>query len=42
MFIAVELGDWLRDAGFAAVDFYNREGEPLTSEGRRMITIARR
>jgi SAM-dependent methyltransferase len=42
MFVAVELGDWLRDAGFAAVDFYDSEGESLTSEGRRTITIARR
>ncbi len=42
MFIAVELADWLRDAGFADVDFYDNEGEPLTARGRRMITIARR
>jgi ubiquinone/menaquinone biosynthesis C-methylase UbiE len=42
MFIAVELRDWLLDAGFAAVDFWDGEGEPLTAQGRRMITIARR
>ena len=42
MFIAAELRDWLLDAGFAAVDFYDGEGEPLTAQGRRMITIARR
>jgi non-ribosomal peptide synthetase component F len=37
-----ELRDWLLDAGFDAVDFYDGEGEPLTAQGRRMITIARR
>jgi ubiquinone/menaquinone biosynthesis C-methylase UbiE len=42
MFIAVELRDWLLDAGFTAVDFYDEEGEPLTTDGRRMITVARR
>jgi ubiquinone/menaquinone biosynthesis C-methylase UbiE len=42
MFIAAELRDWLLEAGFAAVDFYDGEGEPLTAQGRRMITIARR
>lgn len=42
MFLAVELRDWLLEAGFADVDFYDSEGEPLTAEGRRMITIARR
>ena len=41
MFVAVELRDWLLDAGFAAVDFYDGRGEPLTATGRRMITIAR-
>ena len=42
MFIAAELGDWLRDAGFASVEFYGRDGEPLTAESRRMVTIAHR
>jgi SAM-dependent methyltransferase len=42
MFVAVELGAWLRDAGFSAVDFFDREGEPLTVESRRMLTVARR
>lgn len=42
MFIAIELRDWLLDAGFATVDFYGREGEPLTARSGRMITIARR
>jgi SAM-dependent methyltransferase len=40
MFIAVELRDWLLDAGFATVDFYDRDGEPLTARSGRMITIA--
>jgi ubiquinone/menaquinone biosynthesis C-methylase UbiE len=42
MFVAVELRDWLVDAGFSSVDFYDGEGEPLAADGRRMITIARR
>ena len=42
MFIAVELGAWLRDAGFSEVDFFDREAEPLTVESRRMLTVARR
>ncbi len=42
MFIAAELADWLREAGFVDVDFYDNEGEPLTAHGRRMVTIGRR
>ena len=43
MFVAVELRDWLLDAGFAATDFYDHDGDaPLTAKSRRMITIARR
>jgi SAM-dependent methyltransferase len=42
MFVAVELGAWLRDAGFSPVDFFDRQGEPLTVESRRMVTVARR
>jgi cyclopropane fatty-acyl-phospholipid synthase-like methyltransferase len=42
MFIAAELGDWCRQAGFRAVDFYDDEGTPLTAQSRRMITIARK
>jgi SAM-dependent methyltransferase len=42
MFLAVELRAWLRDAGFSSVESYDGEGEPLTVQGRRMITIARR
>lgn len=42
MFVAVELRDWLLDAGFVDVNFYDGEGRQLTAQGRRMITIARR
>ena len=42
MFLAVELGDWLRSAGFRDVEFYDGAGEPLTAEGRRLIAVARR
>jgi SAM-dependent methyltransferase len=42
MFLAVELRDWLLDAGFAAVDFFDGEGEALSAAARRMITIAQR
>jgi ubiquinone/menaquinone biosynthesis C-methylase UbiE len=42
MFIAAELGAWLRGAGFTDVDFVDRDGEPLTARSRRMITVARR
>jgi ubiquinone/menaquinone biosynthesis C-methylase UbiE len=40
MFIAVELRDWLLDAGFGTADFYDHEGKPLTARSGRMITIA--
>lgn len=42
MFVAAELGDWLRAAGFQSVDFYGPDAEPLTIASRRMITVARR
>jgi ubiquinone/menaquinone biosynthesis C-methylase UbiE len=42
MFVAVELRDWLRSAGFNAVDFYGPDGERLTALSRRMITVAHR
>jgi cyclopropane fatty-acyl-phospholipid synthase-like methyltransferase len=42
MFVAAELGDWLREAGFDEVRFYDREGELLTAAARRMIAIASR
>jgi SAM-dependent methyltransferase len=40
MFVAVELGDWLREAGFTSVEFHDGAGEPLTAEGRRVIALA--
>jgi SAM-dependent methyltransferase len=42
MFVAAELRDWLLEAGFVDVDVYDEEGEPLTIESRRMISVARR
>jgi SAM-dependent methyltransferase len=42
MFIGAELRDWLLQAGFSTVELYGEDGEPLTAESRRMITIARR
>ncbi len=42
MFVAAELGDWLRAVGFQSVDFYGPDTEPLTTASRRMITVARR
>ena len=42
MFVAAELGDWLREAGFDNVRLYDRDGEPLRADGRRMIAIATR
>jgi ubiquinone/menaquinone biosynthesis C-methylase UbiE len=42
MFVAAELRDWLLEAGFLEVDFYDQEGEPLTIQGRRMISVAHR
>ena len=40
MFLAPELRDWLVDAGFASVECCDHEGEPLTANSRRMVTIA--
>ena len=42
LFVAAELGEWLRGAGFAEVAFFDGEGEPLTAQGRRMIAVATR
>ncbi|HEX6457285.1 MAG TPA: methyltransferase domain-containing protein [Thermoleophilaceae bacterium] len=42
MFVAAELGDWLRAAGFDTVSFYGADGERLTAGSRRMITVAQR
>lgn len=39
--IAVELRDWLLDAGFSAVAFFDHGGEPLSVRSPRMVTIAR-
>ena len=40
-FTFTELRDWLLDAGFTSVEGYGEDGDPLTPESRRMITIAR-
>jgi ubiquinone/menaquinone biosynthesis C-methylase UbiE len=40
MFIAAELRDWLRDAGFQTVEFVDHAGETLTAHSRRMVTLA--
>jgi ubiquinone/menaquinone biosynthesis C-methylase UbiE len=42
MFVAAELKDWLLQAGFATVTFYDNRGEPLTAESRRAIAVATR
>ena len=42
MFVAAELGDWLREAGFDQVRFTDGAGEPLAAQGRRMIAVATR
>jgi SAM-dependent methyltransferase len=42
MFTYTELRGWLRDAGFDAVEAYDGEGNELTLESWRMITVARR
>lgn len=42
MFIAVELRDWLLDAGFSTAASVDHEGGSLTARSPRMVTIARR
>lgn len=42
MFTFPELRDWLRAAGFGTVSGYGEDGEPLTIDSRRMITVAER
>jgi SAM-dependent methyltransferase len=42
LFTFPELRDWLHTAGFAAVSGYGEDGNPLTAEHRRMITVAER
>jgi 2-polyprenyl-3-methyl-5-hydroxy-6-metoxy-1,4-benzoquinol methylase len=41
LFTFPELRGWLHTAGFTAVSGYGEDGNPLTAEHRRMITIAR-
>ena len=42
MFVAAELRDWLRSAGFTSVDLIDPNGDLLTVQSRRMISIAYR
>jgi ubiquinone/menaquinone biosynthesis C-methylase UbiE len=42
MFVPAELKDWLLQAGFQTVAFYDNQGDPLTVESRRAIAIATR
>ena len=41
MFVASELRDWLREAGFAVVEFFDEHGKPMTADSRRMLAVAR-
>jgi SAM-dependent methyltransferase len=40
-FLPEELRDWLLAAGFADADLLGPDGEPLTSQSRRLIAVAR-
>ena len=42
LFTFTELRGWLAEAGFDRIEGYGMEGEPLTTESRRMITVARK
>jgi ubiquinone/menaquinone biosynthesis C-methylase UbiE len=42
MFVAAELRDWLLAAGFTSVNLIDPNGDPLTAQSRRMISIAYR
>jgi hypothetical protein len=42
MYVAAELRDWLLDAGFTSVNVVDPNGDPLTVQSRRMISIAYR
>lgn len=42
MFVGAELRDWLLTTGFAAVDLLDPNGDLLTAQSRRMISIAHR
>lgn len=40
LFTPSEIGAWLRDAGFAVVDFFDQDGEPYSLAARRMWVVA--
>lgn len=40
LFTFPELCDWLRSAGFSAVEGFDERGEPLSFESRRMLVVA--
>lgn len=42
MFTYPELRDWLLQAGFTSVSGYGEDGEPLTTDHRRLIAVADR
>jgi hypothetical protein len=42
LFGFTELRDWLVQAGFAAVDGYDRDGTPLSAASRRLLVVAQR
>lgn len=42
MFVGAELRDWLLAAGFTAVDLLDTDGDVLTAQSRRMVSIAHR
>lgn len=42
MFVGAELRNWLLEAGFTAVELLDANGDTLTAQSRRMISIAHR
>ncbi len=40
MFVAAELHDWMANAGFLSIAFYDSRGEPLSVDSRRAIAVA--
>jgi SAM-dependent methyltransferase len=40
LFTFIELRDWLLRTGFVQVDGYGGDGEPLSNDSRRMVTIS--
>jgi SAM-dependent methyltransferase len=42
LFTFTELRSWLLEAGFVEADGYGGDGEPLSNESRRMVTISRK